>query len=93
MALKQHTSWHPSVSIESLLRSISNMEVGALAMLNIPDFEQAEKEVLEMKELGFEYIPSARCDNRKENGQCAGHSTWVQEAEVYEATPHVVSER
>lgn len=72
---------HVVASIEGSIAAAKRGEDMVLALLDIPDFATAIKDLEEMKADGYEVVPNETCDNYSYGGQCLGHKTWASEDE------------
>lgn len=67
---------HVVANLEGALAAARRGDETVLALLDIPDFATAIKDLEEMKADGWEVVPSENCDNYDYAGHCLGHKTW-----------------
>lgn len=79
MARIKRTSRHMVASIDGAIAAAKSGDETVLALLDIPDFATAIKDLEEMKADGWEVVPSERCDNYDYGGHCLGHQTWRED--------------
>lgn len=72
---------HMVANIDGCISATKRGDETVLALLDQPDFETAVRDLNEMKNDGYEVVPSENCDNQDYSGQCLGHKTWVDDKE------------